>query len=249
MHRSGTSLLAGALERCGLWLGDVRGSGRHNALGYYENRSIQRLHDQALALCGGSWSRPPARVDVHPRLREQMEWHAERLARRRPCGLKDPRLLLFLQAWVDVVPEPLRLVASFRHPLEAAASLTRRNGLTTDHALALWLHYNRELVGWHRRQPFPIVEYQMADPAAYCAAVAATATALGLSSHLGQLLCFANPGLAHHRADAAEVPVEHRAVWDYLQAHRVQVSAPADVPRIAGAVREMGFRAARASRR
>ncbi|WP_173204579.1 hypothetical protein [Sphingopyxis sp. BSNA05] len=30
MHRSGTSCLAGALERCGLHLGDVRRTGTHN---------------------------------------------------------------------------------------------------------------------------------------------------------------------------------------------------------------------------
>jgi hypothetical protein len=38
------------------------------------------------------------------------------------------------------------LVAPIRHPMEVAMSLTKRNGYTISKGLALWEHYNRELL-------------------------------------------------------------------------------------------------------
>lgn len=50
MHRSGTSCLTGALERCGVHLGEVRRKGKYNKKGYFENATIQKIHDQILGL-------------------------------------------------------------------------------------------------------------------------------------------------------------------------------------------------------
>jgi hypothetical protein len=55
MHRSGTSCLAGSLERCGLFLGDVSRSNVSNPRGTHELSEVRRAHGQRRFLA------PPAR--------------------------------------------------------------------------------------------------------------------------------------------------------------------------------------------
>lgn len=244
MHRSGTSLLAGCLERCGLWLGDVRGGGRHNRLGYYEIRAVQRLNDEILAMNRGAWDRPPDTVRVPPPLRLRMREQAQALAVRRPCGLKDPRILLLLEDWLAEVPPPVALVGTFRAPEEVAASLLARNGTPREQGLRLWLRYNRELVQQHRTRPFPLVQYDLAD---YPAAAAEAARSLGLPGDPERLAAFVTPALKHHAAP--EVPEDLREVWDYLREHRFQAPSAPGRGRWVAALQEAGFRAARLGRR
>ncbi|MEI9849743.1 MAG: asparagine synthase-related protein [Sphingomonas sp.] len=163
MHRSGTSCLAGALEQCGLFLGEVRRTGTHNPKGYFEPAALVRVHDRILALNGGSWHRPPRRVPVHPGLEAPLSAAVRTLATRTPCGIKDPRLLL-IDGWEDAAGASVRCVGTFRHPMAVAASLQRRNGMGAGDALDLWLEYNRRLVERHRRRPFPLIAYDLASP-------------------------------------------------------------------------------------
>ena len=115
MHRSGTSCLAGSLERSGLFLGDVVRSSRHNPRGNHEFKRARQLNDRILIGSGGSWSRPPRAVTVGWWQRLAIKRIAHGLVKREPCGLKDPRLLLFLETWLSVV-ESYALVGTFRHP-------------------------------------------------------------------------------------------------------------------------------------
>lgn len=222
MHRSGTSCLAGCLERCGLYLGDVRRTGRFNAKGYYELRSVERLHDQILGLNRAAWHRPPQRVQVHPYHRQALEEIADQLSRHRPCGLKDPRLLLLLDTWLDLVAPPFMLVGTFRHPLAVARSLARRNGIPEEVGLELWLHYNATLIRRHQAKPFPIVEFDLSDIKAYCCTVAALAVELGLSPKLSQLRRFVSRELDHHPSADVAVPPACREAYAYLQDHRLR---------------------------
>lgn len=222
MHRSGTSCLAGCLERCGLYLGDVRRAGRFNARGYYELRSVERLHDQILGLNRAAWHRPPQRVQVHPYHRQALEEIADQLSRQRHCGLKDPRLVLLLDTWLELVAPPRTLVATFRHPLAVAQSLARRNGIPEEVGLKLWLHYNAILIRRHQAEPFPIVEFDLSNIEAYCRTVAALALELGLSPKLSQLRLFVSRELDHHPTADVAVPSACREAYAYLQRHRLR---------------------------
>lgn len=249
MHRSGTSCLAGSLERCGLYLGEVRRTGRFNAKGYYELKSVERLHDQILGSNQASWHHPPQHVQVHPDHRQALEEVAGQLSRRRPCGLKDPRLLMVLETWLKLTPPPLALVGTFRHPVAVAQSLFRRNGLLEEEAIDLWLQYNTMLIRWHQAKAFPIVEYNLSDVEVYCGAVAALALELGLTPNLSQLRRFVSLELEHHRFADAPVPPSCREVYAYLQQHRFQPQISDTMlhlsnggrARLHGAVREASF--------
>lgn len=227
MHRSGTSCLAGALEQCGLFLGDVRRTGSHNRKGYFEPADVVRLHDHILALNGGSWHRPPPKVDIHPVLYAQLKEAADGLAARRPCGLKDPRLLL-IEAWEQVPEVPTQCVGTFRHPMAVAASLERRNGLPVEAGLALWLDYNRRLVDRHRRRPFPLIAFDLSRPRQYRRAVGTMAAGLGLRASAWRLHWFVTRKLDHHGdLGAASIPEACAEVYDYLMANSLQAGVAA----------------------
>jgi hypothetical protein len=222
MHRSGTSCLAGSLEQCGLFLGEVRRTGKHNAKGTRELPEAMRLHGQILAVNGGFWRHPPQRITVRTRQKQGLHQVAAQLVKRTPCGLKDPRLLLFMDVWLDVMGafavSPI-LVGTFRHPAAVARSLARRNEMSEHEANTLWLWYNIELVRLHQIYHFPLVEYDLADIDTYCRTVADLATTLGLDPDMSRLRAFVSADLEHHRVSQSPVPAICREIYDYLQQH------------------------------
>lgn len=218
MHRSGTSCLAGALEQCGLYLGEVRRSGVHNAKGYFEIKSIQQVHDQILGLNRGYWHVPPQKVSVHPHYHQVFASIDAELSKHRPCGLKDPRLLLLLDAWVDNIKKPHGLVGTFRHPLAVAHSLNYRNGLPLEQGISLWLNYNQRLVNLHQANPFPLIEYSLAETDKYIQSIALAAEQLALRPNIRQLRRFITSSLEHY-SSFESIPKQCKTVYDYLQYH------------------------------
>lgn len=220
MHRSGTSCLAGSLERCGVHLGDVSRENPHNRKGNHELRAAVALDDAILADNGGRWDAPPREVEVAPARRAEMARIVEGLRARRPAGLKDPRALLALDAWVEAAPQP-GFVGSFRHPRSVADSLGRRSGLSEEASLALWRRYNQELVERHRRRPFPLVEFDLGDVERYLRCVLHAAWLLGLHPDPEALGGFVTPEMDAAPAGDAPVPESCRPLHDYLRAHAV----------------------------
>ncbi len=129
MHRSGTSCLTGSLERCGLFLGNVSRFNRYNAKGNHEIKEVYRLHKKILALNGGNWRQPPSIVVVEPQYKRDIRKIISQLARYPLCGLKDPRLLLLLDIWVEMI-DSYMLVGTFRHPSAVAKSLAKRDQMS-----------------------------------------------------------------------------------------------------------------------
>jgi len=226
MHRSGTSCLAGSLERCGLYLGPVTRSSRANPRGNHEPKWITRIHARILRESGGDWRTPPSTLRLSSWRRWTLRRKALQLARHAPCGLKDPRLLLMLEVWEELVPGAC-LVGTFRHPAAVARSLAARNDMEPEEGHRLWLRYNEALVRRHRMAPFPIVEFDLADLEGYLSAVLAIARGLGLEAdpNADAVRAFAQAAFSHHAADGP-VPPACRAVFDYLRANRLRPGEP-----------------------
>ncbi len=220
MHRSGTSCLAGSLERCGLFLGQVNRYSTSNLKGNHELTTVWKFHEYILKKQGGSWHQPPSSCGVTLLQRQTMYALAAYLSQDTVGGLKDPRLLLLLDSWLAVVKQP-RLVGTFRHPLLVAESLAQRNQMPEDAGIRLWLHYNRELVRHHQRQPFPLIEFSLRDEDSYLQSVATVALGLGLhpNRRLGE---FISAELEHHAVVERTVPAECQATYAYLQANRTE---------------------------
>jgi hypothetical protein len=164
-HRSGTSAVARSFHAAGLHLGDnLLGAEPANPHGHFEDERVVAIHDSMLERAGLTWKS----VDAVPRPLAGDPCDAldaliaERQHVAQAWGVKDPRLSLFLDAWLDRLPDA-RVVVVIRRPDEAIRSLhmrhSRRHVETRgvdpsdldfwrdpDLGLKLWIHYHRCLL-------------------------------------------------------------------------------------------------------
>jgi len=156
MHRSGTSALVGSLQQRGLFLGRHSKHNPYNLRGNRENPDVVLLNEDILKRNGGSWRAPPAAVEWAPDHVERGIAILGELSERPVWGFKDPRTLLTLDGWLQLVPD-LEFVGVFRHPARVARSLASRPKLRVEDPVALWRSHNTRLLEVHRRSAFPIV--------------------------------------------------------------------------------------------
>jgi hypothetical protein len=202
MHRSGTSCLAGIVQECGVYLGDVSEVNQYNMRGNREHPGIVSMHDHVLRTSGGSWDDPPATVswgsDDRARLNALVAEFNETAA---VWGFKDPRTVLVADGWLEATPH-VEFLGVFRHPTTVAASLAARGRIPPHRAVELWLTYNRRLLALHDASPFPLVCFDLA-PDVFLEAVLARLDSLGLSPGNGGLSFF-DPALRRADASASE---------------------------------------------
>lgn len=217
MHRSGTSVLMGTLRDAGVHIGRVLGDSiEGNRRGLQEAPAVLYMHEQLLEANGGSWREPPETVVWGELHRSVRDLFVESRAPQPLWGFKDPRTLLTLEGWLEVLPQ-LEPVGIFRDPLSVARSLQRRNGFPLEQGLALWAAYNRRLLAWHRRRPFPLIEFA-ADPARVRQGLTAVLEALGLPRQAPQAgEAFFAPELRREPAAAAPLPEALGALLEALR--------------------------------
>lgn len=170
MHRSGTSCLAGSLQKNGVYLGDVHTYNPHNTKGNRENPTIVQLNNEVLTANKSSWDSPP---------KKPLEWSDSHLTEQRSViisdmnktasaegcpywGFKDPRTLLTLIFWQDS-PLDINYVGTFRHPLSVATSLHKRSGMPLATGIALWDAYNSILLKQIEVGNIPLVCFDLSN--------------------------------------------------------------------------------------
>lgn len=165
MHRSGTSCLAGSLQKAGLFLGEVYTRNKYNIQGNREHIQLNALQDAVLEDNGGSWFEPPKTViwsdkyygylcriisdfDAYPR------W-----------GFKDPRSLLTLTGFSACIGKDMEFVGTFRNPYSVAESLQARTPYIDGREfwLELWYQYNERLLGLWEQYHFPLIDFDQPD--------------------------------------------------------------------------------------
>lgn len=163
MHRSGTSCLAGSLQRNGVYLGDVHTYNPHNTKGNRENQTIVDLNDTLLAVNNSNWDLPPTTKlkwnDSHTTRRSTIISDINKIAETSSYsywGFKDPRTLLTLDFWQEASLNA-SYVGTFRHPLSVARSLNKRSELPIEVGIALWDAYNSILLKAIKAAPFPLI--------------------------------------------------------------------------------------------
>ncbi len=160
MHRSTTSLAASILAAAGLHLGDdLMGAGTGNEAGHFEDNDFYLLHQRILAANGLSMEGYTCaeRIDVPATARDEaVALVARRRAAGRPWGWKDPRTVLFLDFWADLVPEA-RWLFVVRPPWEVVDSLFRRGDTAfranPRFAAEVWVAYNRRILDFVHARP------------------------------------------------------------------------------------------------
>ncbi|EAP90063.1 hypothetical protein OA2633_07614 [Oceanicaulis sp. HTCC2633] len=216
MHRSGTSALAGTLLEAGVYLGRVLDQSiKRNPKGLQEPPAVLYMQEDLLKANGGSWNAPPQTVEwgpLHTAVRDLFIESRQGVER---WGFKDPRTLLTLQGWMEVLPsaQPLGI---FRHPMAVARSLESRNSIAIKDGLNLWLEYNSRLLSWQEKLGFPVVECA-SDNALMKAKLKVLLNALELDADKN--LEFFDAGLQTvQQAETDELPSDVQQVWDGLLA-------------------------------
>lgn len=183
MHRSGTSLTASILAAAGIHLGDeLLAAGSGNPRGHFEDLAFYQLHQRILAANGLSLEGFTCHetIVVPPAARaEATELIGRRRANARPWGWKDPRTVLMLDFWAELLPEA-RWLFVVRPPENVVDSLFRRGDtafiVNPRHAIDVWVAYNRrilEFVHRHRNRAAVVdLDQVVADPAGLVATVA-----------------------------------------------------------------------------
>lgn len=225
MHRSGTSCLTGALERCGVYLGEVRRTGKHNKKGYFEKGEVARIQDQILGLNLGSWHEPPAHYPIiHPIHAKKLEVITNQLKIKMPCGLKDPRTLLLLDFWKSLIGERIQLIGTFRHPMAVAQSLHTRNQFSIEKGIQLWIAYNKILVQEHKKNPFPLIQFDLSKPKLYRKNLTHLAKKFGLRPQYLRLRLFISKDLEHNKMENLELPIACKDLYQYLIQNQILAS-------------------------
>jgi hypothetical protein len=215
MHRSGTSCLAGSLQQQGLFLGEHNTRAPWNLRGNRENVNIMRLQEDILESNGGAWDQPPPAVEWKPEHYETARSLLAGYADQPIWGFKDPRTVLTIEGWEQLVPD-LQPVAIFRHPLRVAQSLEARNQLGLEKSLALWRTYNESLVTLWREKSFPIVSFDQEAELLQRKLLEAGGM-IGLDSTSDEEPFFTDE-LRNSPAEGGALPAEVESLYEELQA-------------------------------
>lgn len=177
-YRSGTSALAGALQRLGVSLHNDAEPNEHNPLGFYEIPELIELDVNIFSHLGVDWTDVRGlpegwsqRADIARFLSRLDETLRRRFAADPLWGLKHPHLCRLFPLYERAVTQAghkSHVIHICRAPWTVAASQHRKNGLARAHALLLWLTYLIAAERHARHLPRSWLTYQdlLADPAA-----------------------------------------------------------------------------------
>lgn len=150
MHRSGTSAFAGsAMLVGGAAPLQMVGATTHNPKGHFEPATVGQVNDKCLAEQGQSWSdcRPLRAFDPVTKARWVADFARELQTAYGPVPLKivkDPRISRLVPLWhlaATQLGHGPGYVIMLRDPRQSASSVMRRDGMTDDAAVALWLRH------------------------------------------------------------------------------------------------------------
>jgi len=140
MHRSGTSLVAQWLQKCGLHIGEqFLGAGIGNTDGHFEDIDFVEAHrgilrkltgnDEGLLnldnICMPADQQKILQTLVHQKQSAQTQW-----------GWKDPRTCLFLDAYRELLPDA-KYIVILRDYRSVVSSLLSRRFKKSDHKYAI----------------------------------------------------------------------------------------------------------------
>ncbi|SDC82678.1 MULTISPECIES: sulfotransferase family protein [unclassified Candidatus Frackibacter] len=126
MHRSGTSMIAGVLDKLGVNMGErMLGKDFSNPLGHFEDRRFISQNIKILEAANGSWDDPPTREAIL-RQKDKFQRKIKRLVNREGIwGWKDPRTSLTIELYLPYLINPYFIIC-YRNPARVALSLKRR---------------------------------------------------------------------------------------------------------------------------
>ncbi|MEL7406623.1 MAG: glycosyltransferase [Cyanobacteria bacterium J06558_2] len=159
MHRSGTSLTASLLQSAGVNIGErLMEPTAANPRGYFEDWDFVELHCSILSSQGidnSGWSKEK-KIEVQPQYLATAQKLISARENQLIWGWKDPRTTLFLDFWLQLIPDA-KFVFVYRSPWEVLDSLFRRGEqifrTNPNFALEQWQTYNQALLDFYHQHP------------------------------------------------------------------------------------------------
>ena len=160
MHRSGTSMLSGLLvQGFGYKVGKpLIGAGPANPKGFFELVPAVLQNDVFLRKQNAGWSYGVLKYDNNKAITQYENGQVEfkrgakaleflNSAKNVPWLEKDPRMCITLPTWLHLLNTEPAIVFTYRHPLEVAMSLKKREkNFGLEHALRIWSAYNMRAI-------------------------------------------------------------------------------------------------------
>jgi GT2 family glycosyltransferase/glycosyltransferase involved in cell wall biosynthesis len=239
MHRSGTSVLARLLAAAGASPGERLVPGSHgNEDGHWEDAFAVETNERLLSALGyrwddlrplpGGWMQSEAAAEARARIREYIR---SDLSRHALWAIKDPRMCLFAELWLQAFADEGRTPSVLllgRHPREIAASLAVRDGMAHGKAMLLWLRHALDAERASRGLPRAFLAYDelLADPAGALRRIARLPGGERLRIEANADGSIVRPDRRHHRLeDGTALPEPVEAAW---RAHLAAVGGAED---------------------
>ena len=210
MHRSGTSALSGILGKLGFAMPqNLLLGAAENPKGFFESIPILELNEEILAAGGSRWddwrafdTAALSKVQIQQFRRRILDVLFFEFGNAPTIVVKDPRICRFAPLWLESVAHPIVLIP-YRHPLEVALSLHKRNEMPIAVGLLLWLRHILDAERFSRDLPRAFISMsELIDDWRSCLTVVAEKTQLTCFSSTTQMSdeidAFLERGLKHH---------------------------------------------------
>ncbi|VWC76342.1 lipopolysaccharide biosynthesis protein-like protein [Burkholderia lata] len=170
MHRSGTSVLARAMETIGADLGErlMPPAAGNNDKGFFEDLDINQVNIEILHEAGFDWD-TMASIDlssIDERRLDQLRANAARVLRTKCEGkifaLKDPRIARLPQFWQPIFSALTSRVVyaiAVRNPISVARSLSKRDNFAEEKSHILWLAHTVSALEMTAGHPRTLIGY------------------------------------------------------------------------------------------
>lgn len=148
MHRSGTSMMAGALHNIGINMGqNFYGKLPSNPLGHFEDMDFLNLNNKILEEIGTDWRNPPHVDEITKKgnaFSNEIQEIISKKNKQDVWGWKDPRTCLTLELFIPYVINPYFIVC-YRDAFDVANSLYKREKMDIDYGIKLKDLYDKRI--------------------------------------------------------------------------------------------------------
>lgn len=160
MHRSGTSVLGGLMNKMGLKTGGpLIAPAEDNEKGFFERIDVVLQNDEFMKKQGVHYAFSTFKYDAMAAVKDMMTGQVKFNEGERglaflnepsssPWMLKDPRLCITIRTWIPLLNAIPAVVFTYRHPLDVALSMHKREfeQFKVAKGLKMWYVYNRRAI-------------------------------------------------------------------------------------------------------
>lgn len=160
MHRSGTSLIAGILQKLGVDMGKKQlGPHFSNPLGHFENIDFIKMDDKILAHAGGEWDNPPSIKKIEKLNSEKLKQKIRKTISKNQntlWGWKVPTTSLTILHYMPYLKNPYFILCE-RDEQKIIDSFVNRDGLSEKRVKKMTEVYNKALQHFLLNNKYPIL--------------------------------------------------------------------------------------------